>query len=86
MVAGLLADRPGVPIGAMVVACWILLLQAMAFEMIWGELSMGLLLSLQAPGLGTAVDLIGPEATLEELAEAAKGNSYRSTWSLHGRS
>jgi hypothetical protein len=47
---------------------------------------MGLLLSLRAPGLGTAVDLIGPEATLEELAEAAKGNSYRSTWSLHGRS
>ena len=49
MEAGPLADRPGVPIGAMVVACWIMPLQAMAFAMVWGQLSMELLRSLQAP-------------------------------------
>ncbi|MFM7239110.1 MAG: DUF389 domain-containing protein, partial [Cyanobium sp.] len=37
---GLLANSPGVVIGAMVVAPWILPLQAMAFEILQGRLPM----------------------------------------------
>jgi uncharacterized hydrophobic protein (TIGR00271 family) len=51
---GLLADSPGVVIGAMVVAPWILPLQAMAFEILRGRLTM-FLRALRTLLLGVAI-------------------------------
>jgi uncharacterized hydrophobic protein (TIGR00271 family) len=51
---GLLANSPGVVIGAMVVAPWILPLQAMAFEILTGRLSM-VLRALRTLLLGVAI-------------------------------
>lgn len=51
---GLLANSPGVVIGAMVVAPWILPLQAMAFAILTGRLSM-VLQALRTLLLGVAI-------------------------------